>query len=373
MIPLPDGIDKLYDITKGQLFLKKAAGFFGPLLCQLEFRWTRDIQTAAISHDTLYWNPEFFMSRDAQTRVTILAHEIKHNADLDGLRQGNRDHDLYNQAADHAINLFLQEHGYYMGGFPFLMDPKYKGWAREDIYDDLLKKQEKGGSIPKNQLGNDIMPISAKDKTIAIANVVAAVQSARMSNAAGSIPGDTLLVLDKYLHPKLPWNVLLHNFFNAMVESERSYTRPSRREVGDFVMPGSLGRCGLEHLCYALDISGSVTDEQVELCNNEVHFIQEDLEPEKLTLFTFDEVIHDVFEFERGDPYEKITVEGRGGTSLYPVYKFAKDRNATALVILTDLHVEIPPDPGIPIIFVCVDNPRGTVPYGVVVHMDTTS
>lgn len=368
--PLPD-IDKLFDITKGKLFFQECAGFFGPLLCRLEFKWTRDIQTAAISATTLYWNPDFFMTLDQKTRVTVLAHEIKHNADLDGARQGARDADLWNQAADHVINLFLKEHGYYMDGFPYLMDPKYTGWAKEQVYDDLLKKQESGGKIPVNALGNDVMPISKEELPTAIANVVGAIQTARMTGKPGDVPGDTALDLEKYLFPKLPWNVLLHNFFNAMVDNERSYARPSRR-YEDPIMPGNMGRSGLEHLVYALDVSGSVTDEQVALCNNEVHYIQEDLEPEALTLITFDTEIRDEFKYERGEPYARITVHGRGGTSLEPVYDHARKTQATALVILTDLMVHIPPDPGIPIIFVVVDNPGATTPYGVVVHVNTT-
>lgn len=374
MTNLPEGIDKLFDVTKGKLFFEKCAGFFGPLLCQLEFKWTWDIDTAAISHDTLYWNPDFFMSIDPKTRVTVLAHEIKHNADLDGVRVGNRDPELWNEAADHAINLFLQEHGYYMDGFPYLMNPKYKGWAREDIYDDLLKKSEAGGGTkPKpNPMGKDIIPTKKEDASKAIANVVAAAQTARMTNKAGDIPGDTALVLDKFLFPKLPWNVLLHNFFTAMVQDDRSYARPSRRHE-EIIMPGNMGRSGLEHLIYFIDISGSTTDEQVHQANSEIKYIQEDLEPEKLTVVTFDTKVCDEFHFERGEAYDGIKVHGRGGTSLAPVYAYAKKNQATAMVILTDLEVRFPPDPGIPIIFVCVDNPNKTVPYGTVVHMDTTT
>lgn len=369
---LPANIDKLYDITKGKLFFEKNAGFFGPLLCKLEFKWTRDhgIDTAAISDDTLYWNPDFFMKIDQKTRVTVLAHEIKHNADLDGVRQGNRDPDLWNQACDHAINLFLKEHGYYMDGFPYLMDPKYKGWAKEDIYDDLLKQQKKGGSGTKpNPLGRDVLPIP-KDKIPAmVANIVGAVQTARMSGKPGDIPGDTALVLDRFLNPKLPWNQILFNFFNALVQDSRSYARPSRR-YEDVIMPSMLGREGLEHLMYFLDISGSTTDSQIEQSNAEVKHIQEDLEPERLTMVTFDHGIRDVFEFERGESYPGISVHGRGGTNLEPVYAYAKKHEATAMVILTDLELDFPPDPGIPIVFVVVDNPGETAPYGVTIHMD---
>lgn len=370
---LPD-IDALYEKTKGNLFFKKRAGFYGSLLCRLNFEWTRDhgIDTAAISSTTLYWNPDFFMSIDKETRITVLAHEIEHNARMHGARMGNRCPDVWNQAGDHAINLDLEAHGYYMGGFPYLMDHKYIGWATEDIYDDLMKGG--GKPMPIAGLGRDVIKTPEKDIPKHVATVLGAVESVRMSgrSAPGNIPGEVSLVLDNFLNAKLPWHTLLFNFFNAMVDQDISYARPNRR-YDEIIMPGNIGRSGLDHLIYAIDISGSTTDEQVEQSNNEVRHIQEDLEPEKLTLITFDTKICDEFFFERGESYEGITVHGRGGTRLEPVYEYARKHEATALVILTDLKVHIPPDPKIPIIFVCVDNPTATVPYGVVVHLDTTS
>ena len=367
-------IDTLFDKTKGKLFFKKRAGFYGTLLCRLNFVWTRDpeIDTAAISSTTLYWNPDFFMSIDPETRITVLAHEIEHNARMHGARMGNRCPDVWNQAGDHAINLELEQNGYYMGGFPYLMDHKYIGWATEDIYDDLMKAG--GKPMPIAGLGRDVIKTPEKDIPKHIATVLGAVESVRMSGVtgAGDIPGEVSLVLDQFLNAKLPWGTLLFNFFNAMVDHEISYARPSRR-FDEIIMPGNTGRNGLEHLIYAIDISGSTTDEQVEQSNNEVRHIQEVLEPEKLTLSTFDTKVCDEFFFERGEAYEGITVNGRGGTKLEPVYEYARKHEATALVILTDLDVHIPPDPGIPIIFVCVDNPVATVPYGVVVHLDTTT
>ena len=363
---LPEGIDDLFNKTKGGLFYKKSAGFLGPLLAKLKMVWTMDMPTAAIGAKTLYWNPEFFMSLDKDTRVTVLAHELWHNAYLHGLRLNQRCPDVWNVAADHVINLMLQDHGYFMDGFPYLMDPQYRGMSTDQIY-DLLNKPNGMPSAP-NTLGQDVLPISGADINDAIADVVSAAHTARITGSPGDIPGEITLTIDQFLNPKLPWETILFNFFNALTSQEYSFTRPNRRYC-DPIMPGITGRNGLEHLIYYLDISGSITDEHILRFNSEVKFIQDVLEPEMLTLVTFDTEIQDEYNFEKGDPFEKIVVTGRGGTDLTEVFEHATKLQPTAMVIFTDMEVDIPEDPGIPLIWVCVDSPTTTAPYGQIIHL----
>lgn len=358
-------IDRLLDKTKGQLFFKKGSGFLGALLCKLKFKWTTELQTAAISSSTLYWNPDFFLSLDQESRVTVLAHELWHNAYLHGARLNQRCPDVWNIAGDHVINLMLKEHGYYMGGFPYVMDDQFKDWTTDEIYDFLQKQGENPEPDP---LGRDVMPMSAAEVDQAVTDVIAAANTARITGKPGDIPGEIQVVLDTFLNPKLPWKTLLFNYMNELVNQEYSYARPSRR-YEDPLMPGYTGRNGLEHLVYYVDVSGSVTDDQILRMNSEVKYIQEELQPEKLTLALFDTEIHEVYVFERDEPFSKITVTGRGGTSLECVFEHVRSQDASAIVVFSDLDVSIPDDPGIPIIWVCVDSPQKTVPYGRLVHV----
>ena len=265
------------------------------------------------------------------------------------------------------MNLNLKEHGYFMGGFPYIMDDKYKGWSTEEVYDDLNKNG--GKPNPNNPLAGDVMPCPDSDVAKAVGKVVAAVSTAKMSGAKpGDIPGEVTIIIDRFLNPKLPWQTLLFNFFNALTSQEYSYRRLNRR-FDDPILPGLTGRNGLEHLVYFLDVSGSIMDEHILRFNSEVKFIQEELQPERLTLITFDHVIQDIYEFEREDPFEKIVVTGRGGTSLHEPFEWIRSNAPTAAIIFTDLEVNIPPNPGIPIIWVCIDNPSQTVPYGQLIHI----
>ena len=358
-------IDALFNKTKGGLFFMKGSGFLGRLLSQVEFSWTTEFDTAAISTKQLFWNPDFFMSLSTSQRITVLAHELWHNGLLHSVRMGNRCPDIWNVAGDHVINLLLKQHDYDMSGFPYIMDTKYIGWATEEVYDDLINS---GPCVPQSFLEGDVLPSSPEDVPDAVANAVAAYTAAKIQNGAGVLPGEVELVIDTFLNPKLPWEVLLYNFFTEITSQEYSYARPNRR-YDDPLLPGSTGRNGLEHLVYYLDISGSITDDWILRFNSEVKFIKEEFQPERLTLITFDTRVRDVYEFERDDPFEKIVVIGRGGTSLVDVMADLKKRGPTAGIIFTDLEVNIPPNPGIPIIWVCINNASASVPYGKLIHL----
>lgn len=373
---LPANIDREYDKTKGKLFFQRGAGFLGRLLAQVDFRWTRDIPTACISQKMLCWNPDFFESLDEQTRITVLAHELWHNALAHGLRLGDRCPDVWNIAGDHVINLLLEEHGYYMDGLPYIMDPKYKGWATEDVYDDLGTPSG-GGKVGfpnedakgQKDLSGDVVYSEGKEEIAeGMGKVISAFAASKITCKPGDVPGEIEEVVDKFLNPKLPWNTILFNYFNAMVEDSYSYARPNRR-YDDPMLPGMVGREGLEHLVFAADVSGSVTNQQILRFFSEGKFIHEELRPEAMTLVTFDTKVHDIFRLEREDPYETFVIHGRGGTDLKDLYEFAGKENATALVVFTDLYVDIPPNPDIPIIWIVVDNPSAKVPYGTLIHL----
>lgn len=366
---------RMLNKAKGQLFFNKNSGFLGSLLCRMKFEWRDDIPTAQTNGEVLRWNPDFFLSLDKETRVTVLAHELWHVAYMHCARGEGLDPELYNIAADHVINLMLAEHNYFMDGFPYVMDEKYIGWSTEQVYKDLQNNPP--GPAPTGGLGEDITKpkddngnIDPRALADMVSKVVGAATAARMSDQASSIPGEVSRTFENFLKPKLNWDVILHNFFNDLVNYEYSYRRPNRR-YEDPIMPGLVGMEGLEHLVYYLDISGSVSDEDILRFNSEVAYIKEQFNPQRLTLVTFDTEIKDIYEFEADDDFQKIVVTGRGGTDLNPVIAHANKVKPNAIIIFSDLYVDMPKQkPQCPVVWICIDNPKATVPYGKLIHLD---
>ena len=362
---MPDNIDQLYDRIKGQLFFQKGSAFLGRLLCDVEFEWTLDVETAAISPKKLYWNPnDFLFNCNEATRISTLAHELLHNALMHPIRIGDRCPKIWNIAADHVINLWLLEHGFILDPQWFIWDERFIGMSTEEVYDILIK--EGGADKQPQRLAGDVIPSeSPEDVHKCVASAVAAASAAKLAGQPGTIPGETPRVIEEFLYPKLPWNKLLANFFNELVEEEFSYQRP-RRRYDDPYLPGRTGRNGLSHLIYGIDISGSTFAEPriIQRFFSEIKHIHEDLRPEKITIVTFDTVVQDVFELERDDEFSTFEINGGGGTDLHDLFELATKKEATALVVFTDLYVDIPPKPNFPVIWICFQNDHAEVPYG---------
>ncbi|MBL1322205.1 MAG: hypothetical protein COA63_014270 [Methylophaga sp.] len=366
---MPDiNADKLLDKTFGQLFGMNGSTFLGRLLCTIDFKWNDQIPTACTDGSYIHWNKEWFLELTEPSRVTILAHELWHVAFMHNIRRGGRTPKRWNYAADYVINNMLKKEGYDFSDLKgALLDYKYNGMGTEEVY-KLLPEEEDGDSklpmldvldAPSEAVKNDI-----------IAKVVGAQTVAKMRGKAGEIPGEISLELDKYLKPKLPWESILFNFMNELTEMEYSFRRPNRR-YEDPLMRGLIGMTGLEHLIYYLDISGSISDEEINIFNNEVRYIKEELCPKKLTLVTFDTKICDEYVFEQDDDFYKIVVTGRGGTDLKEVFEHANANNPSAIIIFSDMWVGIPKKPpAAPLIWVCINNKGVKVPYGKLIHLE---
>lgn len=361
--------------VKGHLFFKKGAGFLGSLMANVKFVWTRDVEGMGISPTHIYWNPDVFSKEDFQTSVTSLAHELWHNALMHSFRRGNRCPEIWNIAADHVINLLLKAHGFYMGGFAWIMDDKYIGWSTEDVYDDLIRGGMKPNSTPGNSCspaGKDIIESEGTPEEFAMAvqNVIQAQTVSKLTDKPGVIPGEVAILIQNFLHPVLPWHRMMARYFEAMIEELYSLARPNRR-FDDPFRPSLMGREGLENPILAADISGSITDEQILRFFSEGKHLFEEFRPEAMTFVTFDTAVHDVFRLERDDPYDTFEITGRGGTDLNDLYRFCEEEeDRSVVVIFTDLCVDIPPKPNFDIIWVVFGNPSAEVPYGTLLHFN---
>lgn len=364
-------IQRKLDIVKTKIFLNGTqTAFFSSLMCLLDFKWDMGVTTAGTDGVTIFWNPEFFSKTSEETNVSILYHELNHVARLHHIRRGSRDQDVWNQACDFRINNDLEKDKFKFNGLPFqiCLDHSFDvngPMSEEDIYDRLMqnpKKQPQQGWGPNG--GGDLLPGKA-DPATAIANVVRAVQQAKMQGQAGSIPGDVESLLSKFLEPVIPWESVLMDFFTDLMDVKYSWVRPNRRHQ-EIYLPSRVSDDGrLEHLIYFLDVSGSISDRDILRFNSEVKYIQEELRPKKLSLVQFDTKIHEVREFEVDQPFDEIKVVGRGGTCLIDVCEYINKHKPTAAVIFTDLDCAPmnKPKDNIPVIW-AINNHRNKPPFG---------
>lgn len=365
------------DRVKSSVFMDKLnSAFLGSLMCTLNFRWTEELPTAGTDAVDLLWNPNYFKSLPAPSRCTDLSHELWHVGLLHQVRRGARQAELWNIACDIKIDWILKQQGHKFEGIDSVLDhapyndPKYKDWVEEDIYDDLL-----ASNIPPPTNSPCTCCASAlppTDGVTVINNVVQAMHQAVLAKQAGNLPGAVKENLKKFLDPIIPWQSALMRFFTDMLDEDVTWARPNRRHQ-DIYLPSRFMDDGrLAHLAYFLDVSGSVTTEQERRFTSEVKYIQDVLQPERLSLIQFDTQIQDVKEFKAGDPFEEIEIIGRGGTSFRPVRDWIIDNQPTAAIVFSDMYCDpmqkLPID--VPIIWVVMGNPQATVPFGTKIHIN---
>ncbi|WP_244832370.1 VWA-like domain-containing protein [Caballeronia sp. TF1N1] len=366
-------LNKLLDVCKSSVFLSRdMAAFLGSIMSNLDFIWSRELPTAAVDGIHFWWNPEFFMSLDPDSRNTVLRHELWHVARLHMVRQGGRDPGDWNKACDHVINNDLKKEGAYMGGFPYLMDPQYDNMAEEDIYDHLQSLP----TVPFNAFGPgsglDMFPISQADKNKIVQTVVTAIQQAKMSGA-GHVPGDITEMVEQFLKPVIPWQTVLQRWFSEMLEEDYTWAKPNRR-FDDVYLPGrklEMGR--LENLRWYIDVSGSITMSHATRFKSELKFVKDTFRPEKLTVVQFDTKIQRKDTWEEDDEFERLEITGRGGTSLDCVHRDMLEEKPTAAIIFSDMECSPMDARGvedIPVLWVRLGRRGHTPSFGDVVEID---
>ena len=365
---------KALDKTIGEVFSANET-FLASLMCNLELQWDEKIPTACTNGKFLKWNPEWFMKLPSKTRTAVMLHELWHVARLHMIRRGQRDPKLWNRACDVRINNDLLREGYTFEGTSPCVDDRFgKDVPEEEIYNQLVEDADNG--IPTPESGDlegdmDEAPPTEAEIIQQVQAVSKAIQQAKMCKDAGKIPGGIEDWIQEFLEPVIPWEQVLYQWFVDRSSDDYSWSRPSRRyqEVYLPSMTNSFNQ--LTMLNYYVDVSGSITREQIIRFNSELKYIKEQFNPEELHVVMFDTEIQEEYIFTDNDTFDRIKVTAGGGTSLVPVREHIINTQPTAAIVFSDLVVEpMQPLPNeIPIIWACVENPSADVPFGTLIHI----
>lgn len=378
-------LDKELDRTKSRVFMQKGtSAFLGPVMCSMDFHWDSNIKTAATDGTKVWWNPEFFMYLNPETRCTVLIHELWHPALLHPVRRVGRDPEIWNKACDYRINNDLKASGFSFEGIEWCcLDPSIDDGGRlpeEDIYDLLVQGQIPPPPPPPPMFaaagvgdwgaGDMVEPTDDQTRTM-IETVIRAIHAHKAAGGAGNIPLVIQETLDKFLEPIVPWEKELMQFCTDLLEDSYTWARPNRR-YPDVYLPSVYTEEGkLRHIVYFLDVSGSCSNSDVLRFNSEVKYIKEVLQPEKLTLVQFTtEIVHEEVFLEQ-DPFEETVRYGTGGTSLRCVREWIEKHQPTAAIVFSDLDCTPMEKPSydVPIIWCAVRAGGARVNSGKIIHM----
>ena len=350
--------------------------FYAAVALQLPIIEDKKCKTAATDGRRIYYNPKFMTELDDNSRIFVMAHEAMHVAHLHPFRKQGRDHYVWNVACDYVINAQLVESGFIMPSCG-LLDTSYNGMSEEQVYDRLIEQCKQsnpsdgdGDSGPFGNLMDEVMDVSdmSKDEQAkAEQEIKAIVMSAcKQAKAMGRLPAAFEGWIENLMHPALPWDALLREFFTSLARNDYSWARPNRRYLAQNMCLPSLNSRQLGVGVLAMDTSGSVGDEDLSKFMSEIDHIWTVLKPERVVVAQSDCEVGEWREYEPGETIDR-KIKCRGGTSFIPVFDRVETDGLTPqfLVYFTDGDGSFPEaPPSYPVLWVMttdIQPPWGTV------------
>lgn len=392
-------------LERAQLRVLLNVPFFAPGVCRLpvEFTDNEEIKTACTDGKGIIWNTKFFDELPDEVLPTVLCHEACHCLLGHIWRMPcGADHQLWNQACDHAVNLMLKEFGGlqtakgYADPFPFpaphdayCADPAYDGMAEEGIFARLNNQPKQSGKTPgKGNSGANSGPapgsmpdfgqFKATDGSDGVADRKAKsdwdntmIQSCAAAKGRGALPGMLEKVLGELVAPVVDWRDVLRSWLREQCADDWDFLTPAMEySTSEFILP-SMKSEKMGPVVFASDWSGSTYGDLVKMFHAEKQSCLDECRPSKLVDFGFDTRVLSQREYVPGDLIDP-TIKGGGGTSFADVLEQASSMHPRpkAIVVLTDLDGEFGPDPGVPVIWCVFGGGSTSAPFGEVVKVD---
>ena len=420
-------IENKLTAARTKLILDKP--FLGALVLRLPLQEADPAWCATTGTDAkkFYYNPEFIDALKPAETQFILAHEALHCALSHFSRREHRVKHRWDLACDYAINPILIEEG--LTPPPGILNLRqYNGMTAEEIYpliddndmsdtldqhlydkedefseggqnssDNPLDHENQGNKPPeekkadnqnsggdnapedknndgkgdqefdKNAGGSEAPPPplsqdEAEELSIQWQQRMAG--AAQQAQQAGKLSGVMKRLVETLLQPSLPWRMLLARYMTAVAKDDYSYTRPSTRR-GDPAIYPTLKSAEINVLV-ALDVSGSVSDKELNACLSEINAIKGQMRA-RITLIACDSDIVEGYP-QIFEPWEEVTlpdtVLGGGTTDFRPVFNWVsqQDREPNIIVYFTDAMGQFPTEPNYPVIWLIKG--KGQVPWG---------
>lgn len=187
----------------------------------------------------------------------------------------------------------------------------------------------------------------------------------QQAKQAGKLSGGLARLVETEGKAKLSWRALLGRHMLNTARDDYSFARPSSRRGEPAIFPTL--KSAQIHLAVAMDISGSITDQELASCLSEINVIQSQIRA-SVTLIPCDHQIAPNFPqvFHAWETLSlPASLKGGGGTDFYPVFDWLKqqDQAPDLLVYFTDAQGSFPDfPPHFPVLWLVKGN--SNVPWG---------
>ncbi|MBV9146243.1 MAG: M48 family metalloprotease [Acidobacteria bacterium] len=388
-------------LTRARTQLLLSQPFFGALCLRLKLE-SGALPMMATDGRRIMYNPGFVEALKPAELEAVFAHEVLHCALGHHCRRGERDAQLWNQAADLAINPILVANGFTLPSGA-LLDSALENLSAEEIYARLSRpgdpdpaaaqpppsssanttensrQQQPNNCAPgsaNERAGNGATPqegaqtgtsspqaagcgevLDAVDELGHSATQaeksrqqqewsIAADQAMRAAKACGHEPASLKRQLEESRESQQDWRAILQDFITAQEPSDYRWSPPNRRYIASGLYLPSVERTGVGTIVIAVDTSGSIAAKELEQFAGEISAICEQAQPEAVHVVYCDAAVQGSQEFQRCDAIQ-LEAKGGGGTDFRPVFEWVEQKHLepVCLIYLTDLCCHSYPEP----------------------------
>ena len=392
-------MNTLDKIRKARAALIASQPFYAALALRLNFELCDSIETADVDGVTVRFNPSFVDSLSLAELSGVWGHEVMHCASGHIFRQGGRESDQWNRAADYSINPILESAGFTLPKGA-LSDSKFKDMSAESIYSKLPAKKESGdkgkpgqgagnGPAQGNKPGQGSDPgkcggvrpapspnggqaSPAEVAKLASDWKIATLQAASMAKAAGMLPGETARAVDRMKANRIDWAEVARRFVSSVIPGDYSWQRPNRRYLPTLYLP-SLRPDRIGIVVCSVDMSGSVKQSDLDTYGAEFNAILDEMRPDRVIVLYHDTKSRDSQDLTPSDYPIKLSAKAGGGTDFRPSFDWLESQGITpdCFIGLTDLDAppdRFPSEPGYPVLWVSTG--KESAPFGEVVTLN---
>jgi predicted metal-dependent peptidase len=402
-------MDYKFKIQKATAQLTMDHPFVSAILLKHPIKERKDIPTLAVDgRGQIYYNPKFIDKLSVPQVVWGLAHEVFHRIGQHALRRGHRPMKPWNYAGDAWINDVLDEAkiGTRIEGCVNM--PGSKDDTVENIYDKLPKdgggdggkgegegegegdgegegEGEGGGDGGGNGqpedndgIGDDIlnenMPVDeAERKQLEAEMKIEVAEAAQIAKARGKLPGVLAKIAEQIIDVKTPWYDILERYMVGMTKNEYSWRRPNRKfAASDIYLPSLDNVPKMGKVLCQVDISGSVSQEEIKHYGGHIARIVEMCRPEEVDVIYTDTHVQKHEHFECGEEVH-IGYYSGGGTDMCEGYRWAEREgmnDVDVFITLTDGYTGFPDKVDVPSIWVISSEIKAPDHAGETIHFE---
>nr|WP_312984568.1 VWA-like domain-containing protein [Clostridioides sp.] len=337
--------------------------FYGYFLFQMSREIRFDISSpTAVNFKgakyVIYFNPMIFLNLDMNQMETTIKHEILHIVSMHLVRakelKSRYSTLAINMAMDIVVNKYLNNLPPYAitlervnVKYSLNLEPyePFEYYVEKiQIELDLREKDKDGEEVDNNEsenIENEFSPEKTHDiwedsDDIDKQTLKEFTEKFIDNSQKGINPAylEDMISLLKNSKGELPWNLYLNRLMGTVESNKKkTITRRNRRQPDRLDLIGEL-RSHKAEIAVAIDISGSISDEEFKQAIKEVLNIVKNYNHE-ITIIECDNEIRRVYKVKSVKDVKDRISNGRG-TKFTPVFDYANKRNINLLVYFTD-------------------------------------